>query len=65
MAFCLFDLINCDAVNPDPEATSVREGWIHQERLSLELELENFKITDVGLKIVVVSHERVMYMDKT
>ena len=33
----LLDLVNCDAVDGDPEATFAGEGWVHQERLNLDV----------------------------
>ena len=31
----LFNLVNCDAVDGDPETAFAGEGWVHQERLDL------------------------------
>ena len=35
LTLLLVNLVNCDAVDGDPETAFAGEGWVHQERLSL------------------------------
>ena len=37
LVFLLFNLVNCDAVDGDPETAFAGEGWMHQERLNLSV----------------------------
>ena len=37
MTLLLVNLVNCDAVDGDPETAFAGEGWVHQERLNLSV----------------------------
>ena len=37
LVLLLFNLVNCDAVDGDPETAFAGEGWVHQERLNLSV----------------------------
>ena len=37
MTLLLVNLVNCDAVDCDPETAFAGEGWVHQERLNLDV----------------------------
>ena len=37
LVLLLFNLVNCDAVDCDPETAFAGEGWVHQERLNLSV----------------------------
>ena len=37
LVLLLVNLVNCDAVDCDPETAFAGEGWVHQERLNLSV----------------------------
>ena len=37
LTLLLVNLVNCDAVDGDPETAFAGEGWVHQERLNLSV----------------------------
>ena len=37
LTLLLVNLVNCDAVDGDPETAFAGEGWVHQERLNLDV----------------------------